>query len=169
VSTPDRREPVGGAIINTGSYSALRGIGPLGQVAHAAAKGGVIAMTRSLAVEGARHDVRANSISPGFVSTPSTDAAVDDTGRSWQVNNHLIQRPGKASTSRTWPCTSLPTSRPGSPARTSASMAARRRAGVTTSRVTASLPCTPDRPRHHEVTAHPLVVELGEEVTAMSG
>ena len=85
----------GGAIINTGSYSALRGIGPLGQVAHAAAKGGVIAMTRSLAVEGARHGVRANSISPGFVSTPSTDAAVDDTGRAWQVNNHLIQRPGK--------------------------------------------------------------------------
>ena len=85
----------GGAIINTGSYSALRGIGPLGQVAHAAAKGGVIAMTRSLAVEGARHGVRANSISPGFVSTPSTDAAVDDTGRAWQINNHLIQRPGK--------------------------------------------------------------------------
>jgi NAD(P)-dependent dehydrogenase (short-subunit alcohol dehydrogenase family) len=85
----------GGAIINTGSYSALRGIGPLGQVAHAAAKGGVIAMTRSLAVEGARHGVRANSISPGFVSTPSTDAAVDDTGRAWQIDNHLIQRPGK--------------------------------------------------------------------------
>lgn len=86
----------GGAIINTGSYSALRGIGPIGQVAHAAAKGGVIAMTRSLAVEGARHGVRANSISPGFVSTPSTDAAIDDAGRVWQLANHLIQRPGEA-------------------------------------------------------------------------
>jgi NAD(P)-dependent dehydrogenase (short-subunit alcohol dehydrogenase family) len=84
----------GGAIINTGSYSALRGVGPLGQVAHAAAKGGVIAMTRSLATEGARYGIRANSISPGFVSTPSTDAAVDDAGRAWQVGNHLIQRPG---------------------------------------------------------------------------
>ncbi len=85
----------GGAIINTGSYSALRGVGPLGQVAHAAAKGGVIAMTRSLAVEGARHGVQGELDLPRLESTPSTDAAVDDTGRAWQVNNHLVQRPGK--------------------------------------------------------------------------
>jgi NAD(P)-dependent dehydrogenase (short-subunit alcohol dehydrogenase family) len=84
----------GGSVINTASYSALRGIEPLGQAAHAAAKGGVIAMTRTLATEGAKHGVRANAISPGFVSSPATDAAVDDAGRAWQLSKHLIQRPG---------------------------------------------------------------------------
>jgi NAD(P)-dependent dehydrogenase (short-subunit alcohol dehydrogenase family) len=84
----------GGAVINTASYSALRGVGPLGQVAHAAAKGAVISMSRSLAVEGAEFGVRVNTISPGFVSSPATDAAVDDTLRAWQLSNHLIRRPG---------------------------------------------------------------------------
>jgi NAD(P)-dependent dehydrogenase (short-subunit alcohol dehydrogenase family) len=85
----------GGSVINTASYSALRGIEPLGQAAHAAAKGGVIAMTRTLAAEGAGHGIRANAISPGFVSSPATDAAVDDAGRAWQLSKHLIQRPGE--------------------------------------------------------------------------
>ena len=85
----------GGSVINTASYSALRGIEPLGAVAHAAAKGGVIGMTRTLATEGAKHGVRANAISPGFVSSPATDAAVDDDSRAWQLSKHLLQRPGQ--------------------------------------------------------------------------
>jgi len=84
----------GGVVINTASYSALRGIAPLGQAAHAAAKGGVVAMTKTLAAEGAAHGVRANAISPGFVSSPATDAAVDAEGRAWQLSKKLIQRPG---------------------------------------------------------------------------
>ena len=83
-----------GSVINTSSYSALRGIGPLGAAAHAAAKGGVMAMTKQLAAEGAEHGVRANSISPGFVSSPATDAAVPPEGRAWQLSKHLIQRAG---------------------------------------------------------------------------
>ncbi|OUS87621.1 SDR family NAD(P)-dependent oxidoreductase [Rhodococcus sp. NCIMB 12038] len=84
----------GGSLINVGSYSALRGIEALAQVAHAAAKGGIIAMTRSLAAEGAARGVRANSISPGFISTPATDKAVDAEGKAWQISNALIQRAG---------------------------------------------------------------------------
>jgi NAD(P)-dependent dehydrogenase (short-subunit alcohol dehydrogenase family) len=84
----------GGSIVNTASYSALRGIEPLGQVAHAAAKGGVISMTRSLAAEGAKDDIRANAISPGFVKSPATDFAVPQEGREWQLSKHLLQRPG---------------------------------------------------------------------------
>lgn len=84
----------GGSIISTASYSALRGIAPLGAAAHAAAKGAVISLTISLAAEGAEHGVRANAISPGFVSSPATDAAVDPEGRAWQLSKHLIQRPG---------------------------------------------------------------------------
>lgn len=82
------------SVINTGSMSALRGIAPLGQVAHAAAKGGVVAMTKSLAAEGAEHNIRVNAISPGFVKSPGTDAAVGDELREFQMGMHLLRRPG---------------------------------------------------------------------------
>jgi meso-butanediol dehydrogenase / (S,S)-butanediol dehydrogenase / diacetyl reductase len=84
----------GGSIINTASMSGLRGIAPLGQAAHAAAKGGVIAFTKTLAAEGAANGIRANAISPGFVKTPATDAAVGDELRAFQMCMHLIRRPG---------------------------------------------------------------------------
>lgn len=83
-----------GSIINTASMSGLRGIAPLGQAAHAAAKGGVIALTKTLAAEGARDGIRANCISPGFVKTPSTDKFVGDELREFQLGMHLIRRPG---------------------------------------------------------------------------
>jgi NAD(P)-dependent dehydrogenase (short-subunit alcohol dehydrogenase family) len=84
----------GGVIINTASLAALRGIAPMGMVAHAAAKGGVIAMTRALAAEGAAHGIRANSISPGFVATPATAATMDKAMQEFVTKMHLIRRPG---------------------------------------------------------------------------
>ncbi|WP_280423136.1 SDR family NAD(P)-dependent oxidoreductase [Nocardia carnea] len=84
----------GGSVINTASLSAALGIGPLGSVAHSAAKGGVVSMTKALAAEGAASGVRVNAISPGFVSTPATDAVVDEGLRTWQLSQHLLQRPG---------------------------------------------------------------------------
>jgi meso-butanediol dehydrogenase / (S,S)-butanediol dehydrogenase / diacetyl reductase len=84
----------GGSIINTASMSGVRGIAPLGQAAHAAAKGGVIALTKTLAAEGASDGLRANAISPGFVKSPATDAAVGDELRAFQMSMHLIRRPG---------------------------------------------------------------------------
>lgn len=82
------------SIINTASMSGVRGIAPLGQAAHAAAKGGVIALTKTLAAEGAADGIRANAISPGFVKTPSTDRFVGDELRAFQIGMHLIRRPG---------------------------------------------------------------------------
>jgi meso-butanediol dehydrogenase / (S,S)-butanediol dehydrogenase / diacetyl reductase len=82
------------SIINTASMSGVRGIAPLGQAAHAAAKGGVIALTKTLAAEGAPDGIRANAISPGFVKSPATDAAVGDELRAFQMGMHLIRRPG---------------------------------------------------------------------------
>jgi meso-butanediol dehydrogenase/(S,S)-butanediol dehydrogenase/diacetyl reductase len=84
----------GGSIINIASMSGVRGIAPLGQAAHAAAKGGVIGLTKTLAAEGAVHGIRANAISPGFVKTPSTDRFVGDELRAFQLGMHLIRRPG---------------------------------------------------------------------------
>lgn len=62
----------GSSIINTASGSGMVGIAAIGFFAHAATKGGVIALTRQLAAEGAPHRIRANSISPGLIETPAT-------------------------------------------------------------------------------------------------
>lgn len=59
----------GGTIVNVGSTSAWLGYKMLGSVAHCAAKAGVVAMTRQLAVEGRAHGIRANSVSPGVIET----------------------------------------------------------------------------------------------------
>jgi meso-butanediol dehydrogenase / (S,S)-butanediol dehydrogenase / diacetyl reductase len=60
-----------GVIINTASVSGHRGNAGQGAVAHCAAKGGVIALTKQLAAEGGPLNIRANSISPGLIRTPS--------------------------------------------------------------------------------------------------
>jgi NAD(P)-dependent dehydrogenase (short-subunit alcohol dehydrogenase family) len=59
----------GGSVINMGSISGLVG-SATSQIAYAASKGGVIAMTRDIAVEFAKRNVRANAICPGPVETP---------------------------------------------------------------------------------------------------
>ena len=55
----------------------MRALEYIGATAHAASKGGVIAMTRQLALEGAPHGIRCNSISPGPIATPATQQALD--------------------------------------------------------------------------------------------
>lgn len=64
----------GGSIINIASVSGMRGSEFLGAAAHAAGKSGVIGFTRQLALEGAPHWIRANSLSPGPIVTPVTEA-----------------------------------------------------------------------------------------------
>ena len=67
-----------GCIINTASIAGMIGMEmrgapepyPQGGVAHCAAKGGVIAMTRSLAQELGPYNIRVNSIAPGLIDTP---------------------------------------------------------------------------------------------------
>ena len=65
---PIMKEQPGGAIVNMGSVS-----GHVGQIDHTiygATKGAIIAFTRAVAWEVARHGIRVNSISPGSVDTP---------------------------------------------------------------------------------------------------
>src|SRR5581483_8202074 len=59
-----------GSIVNVASVSGMHGV--VGQTNYAAAKGGLIAMTRSLAREVARSGVRVNCVAPGFVETDMT-------------------------------------------------------------------------------------------------
>jgi NAD(P)-dependent dehydrogenase (short-subunit alcohol dehydrogenase family) len=59
----------GGSIVNTASFVAVMGAAT-SQVAYTASKGGVLAMTREIAVEYARRGIRANALCPGPVNTP---------------------------------------------------------------------------------------------------
>ncbi len=59
-----------GVILNVGSTAGLTGSMTNQRAAHSASKGGVIALTRQLAAEGAPHGIRVNSISPGMIATP---------------------------------------------------------------------------------------------------
>jgi 3-oxoacyl-[acyl-carrier protein] reductase len=56
------------SIINIGSV--VSEYGNLGQTNYAASKGGVLGLTRALAKETARGDVRVNAVLPGFIDTP---------------------------------------------------------------------------------------------------
>jgi NAD(P)-dependent dehydrogenase (short-subunit alcohol dehydrogenase family) len=60
----------GGSIINTASMSGHIVNFPQEQCAYNSAKAGLIHLTKSLAVEWAKHNIRVNAISPGYVATP---------------------------------------------------------------------------------------------------
>ena len=62
----------GGSIINVASTSAKIAYKVTPAVAHMAAKGGVLAMTRQMAMEGGKHNIRANTVSPGLIETAQT-------------------------------------------------------------------------------------------------
>ena len=67
----------GGSVINTASMVALMGKPAPSQVSYTAAKGGIVAMTRAMAVEYAPHHVRVNAIAPGVTRTERIAARLD--------------------------------------------------------------------------------------------
>lgn len=68
-----------GAIVNVASLSGLHGV--VGQTNYSAAKGALVAMTRSLARETARSGIRVNCVAPGFVETDMTGELDPDIKR----------------------------------------------------------------------------------------
>lgn len=86
----------GGNIVNTASLSAWAGIELLPGLAHTAAKGGVLSMTRQLAMEGRAHGIRANSVSPGTIETNQTRFILEDAEWSRiQLGRAMINRMGQ--------------------------------------------------------------------------
>jgi len=67
----------GGAIVNTASFVAVLG-SATSQCAYTASKGGVLALTREIAIEFARRGIRANALCPGPVNTPLLQALLAD-------------------------------------------------------------------------------------------
>jgi NAD(P)-dependent dehydrogenase (short-subunit alcohol dehydrogenase family) len=64
----DMAQEGGGRIVNIASHSGL--LGSSGRAAYAAAKGGIIAMTRVMAVDLARNNITVNCIAPGPIDVP---------------------------------------------------------------------------------------------------
>ncbi len=65
-----------GSIVNIASIIGL--IGNAGQCNYAASKGGMIAMTKSVAKEMASRNIRANAVAPGFIQTAMTEALPEE-------------------------------------------------------------------------------------------
>ena len=70
-----------GRIINMASIIGV--IGGPGQANYAASKGGMIAMTKSIAAEVASRGITANCVAPGFIKTPMTDVLSDDLKKAY--------------------------------------------------------------------------------------
>jgi NAD(P)-dependent dehydrogenase (short-subunit alcohol dehydrogenase family) len=77
---PAMLETGGGSIVNTASFVALMG-SATPQIAYTASKGGVLALTREIAVEFARSGIRVNAICPGPVDTPLLQELFSDPTR----------------------------------------------------------------------------------------
>jgi NAD(P)-dependent dehydrogenase (short-subunit alcohol dehydrogenase family) len=87
----------GGSIINFASANAHVALQGSGALAHCAGKGGVLAMTRQLAMEGGPHNIRANTISPGLIVTRATAPVVaSEEFRSHVLSRKMIKRLGQA-------------------------------------------------------------------------
>ncbi len=70
----------GGSIVNVASFVALMGAATA-QIAYTASKGGVLSMTREMAVEYARQGIRANALCPGPIQTPLLEELLSDPVR----------------------------------------------------------------------------------------
>ncbi len=83
----------GGSIIAIGS---VNGLGALGDPAYSAAKAGMISLTKSLAVEYGRFNIRSNIVLPGTVRTPlwerraAKDTTVLETLRKWYPLGRIV-------------------------------------------------------------------------------
>jgi NAD(P)-dependent dehydrogenase (short-subunit alcohol dehydrogenase family) len=89
------KENGGGSIVNVGSNMAVRGVA--NQIAYSASKGGLVALTRSAAVDLGRFGIRVNCVNPGHISTPMGDSAAELLGLSEDVvkARYPLQRIGQ--------------------------------------------------------------------------
>jgi NAD(P)-dependent dehydrogenase (short-subunit alcohol dehydrogenase family) len=73
---PHLREQAYGRIVNTTSTSGL--FGNFGQASYAAAKMGIVGLTRVLALEGTRYEIKVNAVAPGALTRMTPPGVVSD-------------------------------------------------------------------------------------------
>jgi NAD(P)-dependent dehydrogenase (short-subunit alcohol dehydrogenase family) len=99
---PEMRRRGGGAIVNVASVQAFAT--QAGVAAYSASKGGVVALTKAMAVDHAADNIRCNAVCPGSVDTPMLrwaadlfkgDSSVDETIQAWG-RSHPLGRVARA-------------------------------------------------------------------------
>ncbi|MFM5948571.1 MAG: SDR family NAD(P)-dependent oxidoreductase [Novosphingobium sp.] len=85
------------SVVNFASANADHALEGSPALAHCAGKGGVLAMTRQLAMEGAPHGIRANTIAPGFIRTAATERhlAADPAFEAQVMAKNMLKRLGE--------------------------------------------------------------------------
>jgi 3-oxoacyl-[acyl-carrier protein] reductase len=97
----------GGAIVNMGSLAAILGF--YGQANYAAAKAGVLALTRVLSRECARRSIRVNALAPGVIDTPMA-ATIPENVRAEMLKSVPLARfgtPGEVAATALFLCSPL--------------------------------------------------------------
>lgn len=87
---PSMIERGSGKIVNVGSVMSFRG--DMNSAAYAASKAGLLGLTRSLAVEWARHGIQVNALCPGWIETEMTADLQADERFSQRVLRAVPQR-----------------------------------------------------------------------------
>lgn len=84
----------GGAIVNMASI--LGSVAFANSPAYVAAKHGVVGLTKTAAVECAKHNIRINSVGPGFIDTPLLSKNLDEQALTFVRGLHPMGRLGTA-------------------------------------------------------------------------
>ena len=111
-----------GRIVNMASVAGT--LGGFGQASYSTTKAGLIGLTKTLALEGARHGITANAIVPGIIGTEAFNFGNPEMNER-MVKRTALRRPGRAGRRRDMPSrSSAPTSPRTSRASSSMSRAA---------------------------------------------
>lgn len=90
------RERRSGVIINMASVSGMICYEVIPGLSHSTAKAGVLGMTRHLAMEGAKDNIRVNAISPGLILTNQSEPLFQDPDwRQKMLDKIMLERPGQ--------------------------------------------------------------------------
>lgn len=95
---PHMQQNGGGAIVNIGSINSLMAME--NEAAYDASKGGVLMLTKAIALDFANANIRANCICPGAVETAMLQASLDVSpdptkAREWITQKHPVRRTGR--------------------------------------------------------------------------
>jgi NAD(P)-dependent dehydrogenase (short-subunit alcohol dehydrogenase family) len=92
---PYMREAGSGNIVNVASMFGIVGSAPVKQAHYCASKGAVLNLTRELALQWARRNIRVNSLCPGWFPSEMTEAMSEEASMNFLKQNSPIPRMGE--------------------------------------------------------------------------